>query len=1070
MSLDAVEAIRREAAARAAETPELSSTAQQALTPRGGTAALPVAEPGAAPPVADVYALPESRPAIDPERQRAIDAYVAENATATETGFLWSTNHVGGDRIAEAMAGESQELGAMTQAERRHMAAAAIEVWRDGGDYTLFDHANTVMARRNDPAVTRDMAFELARSVAGADRSGPIEGRDAVLLNIAFGLQPSAGSARPIAEAFAGQEAALADFLSGPDFHSTLQRQAVWSVLADRHALPPDQAERLTTALFLYETAGAVTPGVIAEALANVRRPGDSAADTAARDLMARNIETALSRSGGNQLLFGAEIDPGLRVWALDQIAGADRALTRDELSGGWESAFISRQYAQAATAQYQARGTDPQVLNGEALRNTVGMALGLTPDQLPAELSEDWLATGLDNQMFGENDMLDAVADRIASIGDEVTIVPVTLTSEREGAAVVPVFRVVDRETGDVRFVDHRGDRYRDFEHWQEDNTLPSGRMTYAEGLDLASDRLTHENTPGVIDSFSEYFGAGLQAVAIGASLVGAGMLIVGSGGTATPLVLMAGGGVIMAGSDALALQDMAARGRDITDLSDPEVRSRVLGVAAGALSVGAIAGATRVAALGSRATPLMTRGVAALQMTAEGADAIAMADQAYQMVQGWDQMSAGQRAMGLLEVAFWGGMALASVRASGAQAHDGLSFTRLERQLRTGTPIEMSVSPELATGQMRVAYDLRNGRAQDIRIEVGPGDIDPAALQRHTGVARQMEFAGGLTDRLRAMLGAESAPVGSAAWEARLEIDKINAEAADIAAQLGDPSLSASDARALELRQTELQDAISAQSARLDQLETLGAGWVAAPHRGADQATALGYPDAPDGYTWVAGSDGTPHLRDLTGEGNPLRFDTETRLFVPREGAVPTRTVGNGTGQENTASWRTDDQGRLIEVTATLNQYQVGAGRSAAELAAQAQARAQGLDGDDAGHAIGHRFLQDQGLQNLIPQNANLNRGAYKTLENELADWIAAGGQVEIRVRPDDYVDGRPGVFEVRYDVFDANGNRVHNRDVEFDNGVGQTFDRVDRDHIERTMGNGSNSASSNQRPVNQ
>ena len=44
-----------------------------------------------------------------------------------------------------------------------------------------------------------------------------------------------------------------------------------------------------------------------------------------------------------------------------------------------------------------------------------------------------------------------------------------------------------------------------------------------------------------------------------------------------------------------------------------------------------------------------------------------------------------------------------------------------------------------------------------------------------------------------------------------------------------------------------------------------------------------------------------------------------------------------------------------------------------------------------------IGHRFVQDQGLQNLFPQMQTKHR-AYKTLENELADWIEAGGEVKL------------------------------------------------------------------------
>ena len=49
--------------------------------------------------------------------------------------------------------------------------------------------------------------------------------------------------------------------------------------------------------------------------------------------------------------------------------------------------------------------------------------------------------------------------------------------------------------------------------------------------------------------------------------------------------------------------------------------------------------------------------------------------------------------------------------------------------------------------------------------------------------------------------------------------------------------------------------------------------------------------------------------------------------------------------------------------------------------------------LADDDGGHIIGHRFMSDQGTKNLFPQNANLNRSAYKKKENEWADRLDWG-----------------------------------------------------------------------------
>jgi hypothetical protein len=55
---------------------------------------------------------------------------------------------------------------------------------------------------------------------------------------------------------------------------------------------------------------------------------------------------------------------------------------------------------------------------------------------------------------------------------------------------------------------------------------------------------------------------------------------------------------------------------------------------------------------------------------------------------------------------------------------------------------------------------------------------------------------------------------------------------------------------------------------------------------HKGQQQADALGYPKAPDGYQWVAKADGTPYLRRENGRSAdlpPVKFDPATGQFKP-------------------------------------------------------------------------------------------------------------------------------------------------------------------------------------------
>ncbi len=122
---------------------------------------------------------------------------------------------------------------------------------------------------------------------------------------------------------------------------------------------------------------------------------------------------------------------------------------------------------------------------------------------------------------------------------------------------------------------------------------------------------------------------------------------------------------------------------------------------------------------------------------------------------------------------------------------------------------------------------------------------------------------------------------------------------------------------------------------------------------------------------------------------------------------------------------------------------------------MASYCQGRCTDDPTDHAGHIIGHRFVQDQGLQNLFPQNAKLNTGAYKTLENELADWIEAGGEIKLNVKLHEYENGRPAEIEVSYEVFDSvTGDPVYKNTKLFNNDNNQSFSRISSTEIKDTL----------------
>ncbi|MDO5621552.1 MAG: DUF4781 domain-containing protein [Paracoccus sp. (in: a-proteobacteria)] len=941
----------------------------------------------AGPQVANVAAKPPapvSSPAT-PERKAQIDNWLNENATAEKSVLVLFNDQEGGKRVGQALRGES-DLGQLTTAERDALAESAVQAWRNQPNLAVRSEniREAVAEVRHDPVARAALARGLAGPELAAQevyaQGGSIMtsvGDGAVrhqMLQQALQLDSTA-----VIGAAEGVEPQLASIL--PHMPATT-RQAVWSVLADRDRLDPAQAERMATAAFMFEDGKALTTqqgqSDFAAAIANARAPGNSDADRIRREQMTRDLETALADRDTRNMLFAQETPPELRVWALDHIAGDGRCCRpADALKGGWESEGISKSYAEQATEAYRARGSEPQELSGEALRNIVGQAMGMSPDALPQDgLSEAWLERGLENRFYSNspaNAALDKLADQIRAVGGEaaqVTVVPVTVTSKDQGAAVVPVFRVEDPQGGPARFVDHSGRSYRDLNDWDENSTLPKGKMTYAQGLDLSASELTHRNTPGVVDSFAEGFGQVVDAVAMGAGIVAGVALIAGTGGTATPLVVAGASALWMTGRAGQELYDKATHGEDILDLSNPSVRGNWLEVAAGVLSVGAIGGALKLGAAGAKITPGMARMVAGVSYAADAADALTILDQSVQLGQNWDKMSGADRAGALLNIAFWGGMGVAS-HVAGTRARN---FADLDADLRVrgmaGGDVPLQNNTNLAPGGIRIAYDLdaSGKRASNIQIETGPGAIDPQALDRHIHIAEQMQAAGGLRDRLNRLLTGKQTPEpGSAAWEAWLEIAKIETEVLTLANAATDGSL---DPATLATRQRELDQALIREQARLETGGSIGQGFVAAPRS----------------------------LDDL------LTYYTETGDItrgIPATVAAIDTPLANASAHIDYGSVNAAGQAQGINAVITKDILNTGTG-------AKGAIRPPGYVHGDDNHSRGHLLAKMLGGSGSDPRNLvmlyqrDTNSPVMRDFERNVYDAVAAGEVVNYQVTP--------------------------------------------------------------------
>jgi hypothetical protein len=158
-----------------------------------------------------------------------------------------------------------------------------------------------------------------------------------------------------------------------------------------------------------------------------------------------------------------------------------------------------------------------------------------------------------------------------------------------------------------------------------------------------------------------------------------------------------------------------------------------------------------------------------------------------------------------------------------------------------------------------------------------------------------------------------------------------------------------------------------------------------------------------------------------------------------------APNATVSRTEGK-NEFTWKTDSEGRFSSGEATLKEDFGGGKRPKTETDAQKDAAAKGKAGDQGGHMFAYRFTKGQGEINLVPQDANLNVGAWKKMENEFADWVNTGKDVNVEVVAKRSGSDRPDTFRVSYEVTDpSSGKVIYENSKRFDNAPGETFDRV-------------------------
>lgn len=155
-----------------------------------------------------------------------------------------------------------------------------------------------------------------------------------------------------------------------------------------------------------------------------------------------------------------------------------------------------------------------------------------------------------------------------------------------------------------------------------------------------------------------------------------------------------------------------------------------------------------------------------------------------------------------------------------------------------------------------------------------------------------------------------------------------------------------------------------------------------------------------------------GNPHQETI--DGKTYYYDDNGKLYRVDNDLVP-----NSEYEINGYKYQTDDQGRIVSAEGTLH-LKEHEGRLTIRDSIEDIGKGDQKEGDDRGHLIGDQFNGSNGLENMIPQDANINRNDFKNFENELAKKVKDGDEVTVKVEPVYERDSkRPSAIIVTYSI---------------------------------------------------
>lgn len=161
-------------------------------------------------------------------------------------------------------------------------------------------------------------------------------------------------------------------------------------------------------------------------------------------------------------------------------------------------------------------------------------------------------------------------------------------------------------------------------------------------------------------------------------------------------------------------------------------------------------------------------------------------------------------------------------------------------------------------------------------------------------------------------------------------------------------------------------------------------------------------------------------PHIEEI--DGKKYYYDDNGKLYRAQDNLAP-----NTEYEINGYKYKTDDNGRVISAEGTLH-IKNHDGKLQIKDSMDKIGKGDEKEGDQRGHLIGDQFDGSNGLENLIPQDADVNMKDYKNFENDLAKEVKSGKEVTVKIEPVYEGDSRrPDAIVVTYSIDGEESVRV-------------------------------------------